>query len=195
MSTSDIEQHHAAPRTAALAVRIVGIAATSAFAAFCVWFAGYNYVWSVATVMIFGSVGVVLAILRFEEQPSWELPGRETPRGVGLTLPMMEASLAACDRLARPTFTRPIQAVLSNERDERLARGTIVRQVRAILVAELRAHGISPAKQTDETVVALLGVDALRVLQSDDKHPVTSAVISNCLDAIERLASSSLPRQ
>lgn len=195
MKSAVVGQRRAASRTVLITLRIAGVAAASAFAAFCVWFAGYDYIWSVATVLLFGSVGVGLGVLKFEEQSSWDLPARETPRGVGLTLPMMEQSLAACDRLARPAFTRPIQIVLSNERDDRLARGTLVRQVRALLVAELRAHGISHASQSDEKVVALLGHDALAVLQSDDDNPVTSVVISRCLDAIERLATSSLPSQ
>jgi hypothetical protein len=184
-----------APRTARRAQRIAGVAAASVVAAFCVWFAGYDYVWSVATVLVFGSVGTALGMLKFDEQPSWDAPGRETPRGVGLTLPMMEESLAACDRLASPAFTRPIQTVLSNERDDRLARGAIVRQVRALLVAELRAHGVVAANSTDEKVIALLGQDALAVLQSNDDNPVTSAVISSCLDAVERLAPRPLPSQ
>jgi hypothetical protein len=190
-----VQPRHASSRSIPTVLKIAGILAASAFAAFCVWFAGYDYVWSVATVIVFGSVGVALGMLKFEEQLPWDPHGRETPRGVGLALPMMEQSLAACDRLARPAFTRPIQTVLSNERDERLARGTIVRQVRAILVTELRARGVSPANQTDERVIALLGHDALAVLQANDDNPVTSAVISNCLDAVERLATSSLPTQ
>lgn len=170
-----------------IAIRVVGIAAAAACGAFVVWFAGFNWLWAIATVLAFGSVGVVLATLKFEEQARWDPPGRETPRGIRLAIPLMEESLAACDRLARPAITRPIRLLLTNERDDRLARGTMVRQMRALLVAELRASGVAPAHQTDEAVVALLGPDALAVLQPNDENPVTSAVITSCLDALDRL--------
>ena len=100
---------------------------------------------------------------------------------------MMEESLAACDRLARPAITRPLRVLLTNEREDRLARGTLTRQMRALLLAELRAQGLAPTHQTDEAVVALLGPDALTVLQPNDNTPITSAAIARCLDAIERV--------
>ena len=48
---------------------------------------------------------------------------------------------------------------------------------------------MNPAHQSDEAVVALLGRDALSVLQPTDSSPVTSATIANCLDAVDRLNS------
>lgn len=174
-------------RALRITIVVAGVAAASAGAVYGVWFAGLDWLWAVATVLAVGSVGLVFATLKFEDAASWDPPGRETPRGVRLAVPMMEESLAACDRLARPRITRPIRAVLSNEREDRMARGAIVRQMRALVLAELRAHGVAPADQTDEAVVALLGRDALTVLQPDDDNPVTSAVIASCLDAVDRL--------
>lgn len=174
-------------RSVQIAIRGCVVAAVSAGGAFVVWFAGFDWLWAFATVLAVGSVGAAFSTLKFEEEASWAPPGRETPRGVRLTIPMMEESLAACDRLARPAVTRPIRVLLTNEREDRLARGTMVRQMRALLVAELRASGVAPAHQTDEAVVALLGPDALAVLQPNDENPVTSAVITSCLDALDRL--------
>lgn len=145
--------------------------------------------WAVATVLAFGSVVAVLATLKFEEHPPWDLPGRETPRGIHLTFPMLEESLAACDRLARPPVMRRIRSMAVNERNDQLARATMVRQMRALFVAELRVRGVDPAHQPDEAVVALLGLDALTVLEPNDNNPVTTAAIASCLDAVERLGS------
>ena len=173
-----------------IATRVAVVAALSAGGAIAVWFVGFDWLWAFATVLAVGSVGAVFSTLKFEDDASWHPPGRETPRGIRLSIPMMEESLAACDRLARPAITRPIRVLLTNEREDRLARGTIMRQMRALLLAELRAHGVDPAHQTDsEAVVALLGPDALAVLQPNDDTPVTSAMITSCLDAVERLAT------
>lgn len=176
-------------RGAQIAIRVACVAALSAGGAITVWFVGFDWLWAFATVLAVVSVGVVFATVKFEEDAPWHPPGRETPRGIRLSIPMMEESLAACDRLARPAITRPIRVLLTNEREDRLARGTIVRQMRAILVAELRAHGVDPSRQTDEAVVALLGPDAIAVLQPNDDTPVTSAVITSCLDAVALLAT------
>lgn len=188
MIRGDVETARPWSRTQRIAIAIAGVAALSAGAA-CVWFAGLDWPWAVATVLAFGSVSAVFATVRFDEAAAWDPPGRETPRGIRLAFPMMEESLAACDRLARPSITRPIRLLLTNERDDRLARGTMVRQMRALLLAELRAHGIAPAHQTDEAVVTLLGRDALTILDPDDDNPVTTAVIARCLDAVERRAT------
>lgn len=173
-------------RALRIAIRVALVAVASAAATFAVWFVGLDLLWAVATALALGSVGVVFAILRFEEQSSWDPHGRETPRGIRLRVPLMEESLAACDRLARPPVVRRIQNLLANERDDVLARATIVRQMRTLFVAELHVRGVAATHQQDEAVVALLGPDALTVLQPNDDNPVTSAVIANCLDAVER---------
>jgi len=161
-------------------------------AAVAVWFAGFDPFWAIATVLAVGPVGAFLASLAFEDDASWDPPRRETPRGIRLVMATMERSLAACDRLARPPVVQRLQAVLFSERDDRLARATIVRRMRALLVTELQASGLDPAKRTDETaVVALLGPDALTILQPHDANPVTTAAITRCLDAVERLGAES----
>lgn len=182
-------------KTLHVAIRIAVVAALSAIAGVGVWIAGFDTLWAVATVLATGAVGVALAGLKFEELALWDPPGRETPRGIRLVLPMMEQSLAACDRLARPPVTRPLRMLLTNEREDRLARGRIVRQIRAVLVAELRARGITAANHSDETVIALLGRDALTVLEPTDSNPVTSEIIASCLDAVERLSIEPISAQ
>lgn len=189
MTTGAIETGRASSRGVRIAIRVAGVAAASAVVAFGVWFVGFDPLWAVATVLAVGSVGLVFAEVKFEEQAGWDPAARETPRGVRLAVPTMEESLAACDRLARPPITRPLRVLLTNEREDRLARGALVRQMRALLLAELRAHGIAPSHQTDEAVIALLGPDALTVLQPTDNNPVKSAAITRCLDAVERLST------
>jgi hypothetical protein len=64
--------------------------------------------------------------------------------------------------------------------------------MRALLVTELLARGLNAAAQTDEdAVVALLGPDVLTILQPHDANPVTTAAITRCLDAVERLGTES----
>lgn len=187
MSARDVENDAPRFRAARIAIKVVAVAALSVCGAVAVWIIGLDWWWAAATVVAFGLAGVAFAGLKFEDHPSWDPPGREAPRGVRLTIPTMEESLSAADRLARPLIARRLRAVVIEERADRLARGTIVRQVRALLLAELLAHGIDPANQTDEAVVALLGPDALAILQPNDDTPVTTAVIMNCLDAVEHL--------
>ena len=182
-------------REVRVAISIALVTAAAASGAFLAWFVGLDWWWAVATVVAVGAVGMVFATLKFEEQTPWEPPGRETPRGVRLAIPMMEEALAACDRLARPPITRPIRVLLTNEREDRMARGTLVRQMRALLLAELRAHGVAPAHQTDDAIIALLGPAALTVLQPNDDNPVTSVAIASCLDAVERLNTDPIPSQ
>lgn len=164
-------------------------------AAVVVWFMGFDPLWAVATVLAVGLVGVALANLGLEEDAVWDTPGREARRGIRLTIPVIEAALAACDRLARPTSLRRVRAVIIAERDDRLARSALVRRMRALLVAELRARGINPANRfDDDAVVALLGPDAITILQPDDGTPVTTAAIARCLDRIERLGTDTKTR-
>lgn len=176
----------------AMGVAVFAAAATGVFVA---WFLGLDWLWAIAMVMAIGSVGLVLATMTSEEPPTWDPPGRETPRGIRLAIPMMEESLAACDRLARPLMARHMRAVVIEERDDRLARGRMVRQMRALLVAELRTRGVDPAVGPDDAVVTLLGSDALTILDPNDDNPVTTTAIVNCLDAVERLQTESLPSQ
>lgn len=171
---------------------VAGVFMAAVVAAVAVWFAGFDVFWAIATVLAVGAVGALLATLAFEDDAPWEPPRRETPRGVRLVMATMERSLAACDRLARPTVMRRVQSVLFSERDDRLARLTMLRRMRALLVTELRSRGLDPAKAIDEdAVVALLGPDALTILQPHDANPVTTAALTRCLDAVERLDTKS----
>ena len=73
--------------------------------------------------------------------------------------------------------------------DDRLARTTLVRRMRELLTAELHHRGLESANRSDDIIVALLGPDALTILQPNDSNPVTTAAIARCLDALERLAT------
>lgn len=169
-------------------IAVVGVLAAAVVAAVAVWFAGFDRFWAIATVLAVGPVGALLAGLRFEEDAPWEPPRRETPRGVRLVMATMERSLAACDRLARPAFMRTMQGMFFAERDDRLARLTIVRRMRTLLVAELRPRRLDPANRAhDDAVVALLGPDALAMLQPHDSNLITTNTIARCLDAVDRL--------
>ena len=171
---------------------IGGVFVAAVVAAVAVWFAGFDVFWAIATVLAVVPVGAFLASLAFEDDAPWDPPRRETPRGVRLVIATMERSLAACDRLARPTVVRRLQSVLFSERDDRLARGTIIRRMRTLLVTELQIRGLDPAKATDEgAVVALLGSDVLTILQPHDANPVTTDTITRCLDVVERLGTES----
>jgi hypothetical protein len=170
-----------------VAVRIAAGVVAALGAAFVVWFVGFDTRWAVAAVLVLGPVGAVLATRTFEEDAPWDPPSRETPRGTRLAVAVLEESLAACDRLARPPVLQRLHRLLSSERDDRQARSTIARQVRVLLLGVLRDRGHDPAHLPDDDVVALLGADALTVLQQQDGLSVTSAAIARCLDAIERL--------
>lgn len=159
-------------------------------AAFVAWFVGLDILWSIAAALVMCAVGTVLAMLRFEEQTPWDAPARETPRGTRLTVAMLEASLAACDRLARPPLIRRARALVMSERDDRLAQSTVVRRMRDLLVMELHAHGVDPATCTNDAVVELLGPEALTLLRSTESHAVPTTAVSRCLDAIERLTTA-----
>jgi hypothetical protein len=121
---------------------------------------------------------------------------RVAPRSTRLTVATIEHALAACDRLARPRAIRTLQALVYAERDDRLARLTVMRQLRALLIAELydRGHdrGLASADASDEAVARLLGPTARAILEPHDDHPVSSAAIARCLDAIERFDTNSL---
>lgn len=170
--------------------RVVALGAVAAVGAvFVVWFVGFDVFWAVAAVLAVGPVIGVIATLTFDEPAPWEPRARETPRGTRLAVAVSEQSLAACDRLARPTAVRRMRALLIPERDDRLARATIVRQMRALLIVALHDRGLAPADRSDDAVVALLGLDALTILQPNDSNPVTTAAIARCLDAVERLGT------
>jgi hypothetical protein len=174
---------------ARVALRVAVGAAAAFVAAFVVWFVGFDTRWAVAAVLVLGPVGAVLATRRFEEDAGWDPPARETPRGTRLAVAVIEESLAACDRLARPPLLQRLYRLLSSERDDRVARATVVRQTRALLLGALHDRGLDPAHLPDDDVVALLGADALPLLQQHDGLPVTSAAIARCLDVIERLGT------
>jgi hypothetical protein len=178
------------PARRAIGVAVgIGIGVGSAaVAAFVVWSVGFDVSWAIAAVLAVGTVTGVITTLKFDEIVHWDAPTRETPRGTRLALVTIEQSLAACDRLARPTAIRQMRTVLFAERDDQLARSAIARQMRALLIAELHAHGITSLDQVDD-VVALLGPHALTILQPSDGNPVTTAAITKCLDALNILAT------
>lgn len=176
-------------RRPALVAIAIAVCAGLVVGACGVWFAGFDAYWAVTAALALGPVGAVIAILVFDEQVPWEPPARETPRGTRLTVSMLESSLAACDRLARPTVMRRVRALPTAERDDRLARLTVVRQMRALLIAELKGRGLDPDNCSEEGVVALLGSDALPLLAPHDDDAVTTTAIGRCLDAVERLAT------
>lgn len=169
---------------------VIGSAAVAIGAAFGVWFAGLDPLWAVATVLVVGPVVVVLATVGTDDDAPWEPPARETPRGVRITVAILEESLLACDRLARPSTLRQLRALAIVERNDRLARLALVRRMRALLVTELHAHGLDATHRThDDAMIALLGPDAFTILQPNDDTPVTTAAIERCLDAVERLGT------
>ncbi len=169
--------------------RIALGAVAAAASAYGVWFLGFDPFWAVATVIVVGPVAAALATVKLEEEAPWELPASETPRGIRITVAILEQSLAACDRLARPPALRRLRASLIAEREDRVARTTLLRRTRALLLTELQHRGLDPE---DNVVVAkLLGPDALAILQPNDGKPVTPATIERCLDAVERLGTHS----
>lgn len=169
---------------------VIGSAAVALGTAFGVWFVGLDPLWAVATVLAVGPVVVVLATVGVHDDAPWEPPARETPRGVRITVAILEEALFACDRLARPTPLRQLRAMAIAERDDLLARSTLVRRMRALLVAELQARGLDATNRThDHAVITLLGADALTILQPNNDTPVTTIAIERCLDAVERLGT------
>lgn len=169
---------------------VVGSAIVAACAAWVVWFLGLDPFWAVATVLTVGPVGAALTTLKFEEDATWDPTEPETARGSRIAMATIEQSLAACDRLARPTAVRQLRAILISEREDRLARPTAIRRMRALLVAALHDRGLDPTNASHEhTLVTLLGPYALIVLQPSESTPVTTTAIERCLDAVERLST------
>lgn len=141
---------------------VIGGMAAATLGVFSVWFAGFSLLWAVATVLVVGVVGAVVATRSLDEPARWVPSAGDTPRGVRLAVTTIEQSLAACDRLARPPLVRRLRELIVAERDERPAR-EVVRRMRA-----------------------LLGPDALTILPPHDGAAITSTTIERCLDAIER---------
>lgn len=167
---------------------VIASALVAIGAAFGVWFVGLDPWWAVATVLAVGPVVALLATVGADDDAPWEPLARETPRGVRITVAILEESLSACDRLARPTMLRQLRAIAIAERDDLLARSTLLRRLRALLVSELHARGLDATDRThDHAVVALLGADAFSILQPNYDPRVTSAAIERCLDAVEQL--------
>lgn len=175
--------------TRVLEKRIAVGAVAAVGAAFSVWFVGFSVFWAIAASLAAAIVGGVIATFTFDELAPWDPPARETPRGTRLAVVIIEQSLAACDRLARPSFMRRMRALLISERDDRLARASVVRQMRALLIAELDQRGLDSSEPYDDAIT-LFGPDALAILQPHDGNPVTAASIARCLDVIERLATT-----
>src|SRR5689334_9154598 len=104
-------------RAARLALRVT-VGTLAAFGVgFGVWLAGFDELWAVAATLAVGAVGGAIATFAFDESARWEAPPRTTPRGTQLAVAMIEQSLAACDRLARPASVRWLVALLNPERD------------------------------------------------------------------------------
>jgi hypothetical protein len=169
--------------------RIAVGAVIAGASAYGVWFLGFDPFWAVATVLAVAPVVALLATLKLEEEAPWDPSAGETPRGIRITVAILEQSLAACDRLARLPALRRLRALFIPEREDRLARATLVRRTRALLVAELRTRNIDP--EDNVAVMKLLGPDALAILQPQDNAPVTPAAIERCLDAVEQLGTHS----
>lgn len=155
-----------------------------------VWMAGFDLRWSITGALVVLPVGVVLAAFTLDDPAPWAQPHRRTPRGPRLRVSMIEASLAACDRLAQPTPLRRLRELLHPERDDQQARANLVREVRGLLVAVLHDAGIDPSGDL-EKAISLLPPEARAILQPKEHLPVTVATVISCLDAIERLASTS----
>lgn len=153
-------------------LRIAAGVLVFAVAAAAVWFAGFDIYWSVASVLVVVPIAALLAGASLEEDAPWDPLWRESPRGIRLTIPAIERSLDACDRLASPAAVRHVRAFLHDERDDRLARTTVERRVRALLIA----------------------TNAHTILRPDDDHPVTAAAIAESLDVIERLSAQKKPK-
>ncbi len=176
------------PTMASITIRRITLGAVIAAAsAYGVWFLGFDPFWAVATVLAVGPVAAALATVKLEEEAPWDLPAGDTPRGIRITVAILEQSLAACDRLARPLALRRMRALLIPEREDRLARTTLMRRTRALLVAELQHRGVD--SEDNDAVEKLLGPDALTILQPNVRHPVTPAAIERCLDTVELLGT------
>lgn len=153
-----------------------------------VWLAGFDVGWSLTSALVLLPLSAVIASFALDEPPAWDRPQPRTPRGTRLRARRFEAALAACDRLARPRFTRALSALRHSARDDQLARAQLVRDVRTLLVAALNDAGIEPSAHTDRAS-ALLGPHALSMLQPGDDMAITAATVTRSLDAIERLAA------
>lgn len=176
-------------RTARITVSIAVCTIIATCVAYVVWFMGLDPYWAAASVLAVGPVAAVLAGLGFEDEDApWDPPARETPRGSRITVAIIEESLAACERLARPSALRRVRAFLTPERDDRLARTTVVRRMRALLLAELHNTKLDPLNDLHhEAIAARLGRDAITILQPTESNPVTTAAIARCLDVVEQL--------
>lgn len=172
-----------------LARMIAGVIAALAVACL-VWLAGFDVRWSITSALVLLPVGTVIASFAFDESPAWDRPQPRTPRGTRLRARRIEAALAACDRLARPTFTRALSALRHPARDDQLARAQLVRDVRTLMVAALNGAGNEPSAHTDRAS-ALLGPHALSMLQPGDDVAITAAAVARSLDAVERFAAQS----
>lgn len=177
-------------RTRSVWFAIAGVV-VALVAGYLVWIAGLDAWWAATTVLVLLPVAALFAISTFSEPLLWPEPVREPPRGIRLTVTTIEQSLAACDRLARPPILRRLRELSVAERDDKQARA-IVRQMRALLIVALRDRGLDASRDVEQ-IAATLGTDALTILQPDQGEPITSAMITRTLSAIERLASTPLP--
>ena len=100
-------------------------------------------------------------------------------------------SLAACDRLESPVFLRHVQRLAHAEREDRQSRLVIVRRMRALIIAELRRRGLDATSSSPSHALSMLGSDAVTILESHDGDGVSTAVVTRCLDALERLTPAS----
>lgn len=182
--TSDAER----PRRTPNVLHVAAGAVLACAVAFIVWFIGFDVLWSIAAAVAVLAVSAAIATSSPDEYTVWLPPPRRTPRGTRLAVSTLEQSLAACDRLARPSAVRQLRALLFPEREDRASRLHVLRQLRALLVTELHDRGIDPTTSLDEAV-QLLGPDASAVLQPHNDTPITASTVARCLDAVERNAT------
>jgi hypothetical protein len=113
---------------AAVVAAVVGAAVASRF----VWFLGFDPFWSVATVLVVGTVAIALRRIELVDEAAWAPPAPETPRGPPLMVATLARALAATERLAQPTLVRRLRALLVADRDDHRARAMVERRLRAL---------------------------------------------------------------
>lgn len=178
------------PRAARLLVTVTAAAALTLGTLF-VWFLGFDPLWALTGALAVGSVGAAISLVGLDDPVPWDAPSRKTPRSTRLSVALIERSLAACDRLESPVFLRHVQRLAHAEREDRQSRLVIVRRMRALIIAELRRRGLDATSSAPSHALSMLGSDAVTILESHDGDGVSTAVVTRCLDALERLTPAS----
>lgn len=172
-------------------LRVAGGVSAVAVVVAAVWFLGFDLYWSIAVVLAVIPVIALLITAAIEEDLPWELPWRESPRGIRLSFAELERSFDSCDRLGRPAALRFVRAALFEGRDDRQACRALARRVRALLAAELHRRGLDVGDPEDHhAILALTGTGAYSMLRPNDDAPVSAFLISESLEVIERLSAA-----